>query len=170
MKAKKNVKTSLAVALFAAAVLLCIDSASMNVNSVPSFATATNGYEKVDFDLTRMNPTVRMTYTYRLAANPREFEGKTLRISGTFLTRVDKRDGKRYFGCLMGDPGGCSCCAPGGVLEFIPRECYVWPTNFPPSKSRVTVTGRLKMFDIGPQEQSLSIPRLVDADISWEAK
>ena len=170
MKAKKIVKASLAVALFAAAVLLCIDSASMNVNSVPSSATATNGCEKVDFDLTRMNPTVRMTHVYRLASSPTEFSGKTFRISGMFLTRVDKEDGKRYFGCLMSDPGGCSCCAPGGVLEFIPRECYVWPTNFPPSESRITVTGRLKMFDIGPQEQSLTIPRLVDADISWEAK
>ncbi len=170
MKAKKIVKTSLAVALFAAAVLLCIDSASMNVNSVPSSATATNGCEKVDFDFTRMNPTVRMTHVYRLASSPTEFSGKTFRISGMFLTRVDEEDGKRYFGCLMSDPGGCSCCAPGGVLEFIPRECYVWPTNFPPSESRVTVTGRLKMFDIGPQEQSLSIPRLVDADISWATK
>ena len=94
-------------------------------------------------------------------------KGKTLRISGTFLTRVDEKDGTRYFGCLMGDPGGCACCAPGGVLEFMPKDLYVWPTNFPPEESRITVTGRLKMFEVGTPEQSFTIPRLVDADMSW---
>ena len=170
MKAKKILKMSLMFALFAAVVLLCIDSVSKTVNSGSVSTETTNGCEKVDFDFTRMNPTVRMTHVYRLASSPTEFSGKMFRISGMFLTRVDKEDGKRYFGCLMSDPGGCSCCAPGGVLEFIPRECYVWPTNFPPSESRVTVTGRLKVFDIGSQGQSLTIPRLVDADIFWESK
>ena len=97
MKAKKIVKTSLAVALFAAAVLLCIDSASMIANPVPSSATATNGCEKVDFDFTRMNPTVRMTHVYRLASSPTEFSGKTFRISGMFLTRVDKEGRQTVF-------------------------------------------------------------------------
>ena len=157
-------------ALLTAAVLPCVKSMPTVHNRAKMDAVTANGYETVDFDFTRMNQTMRITHAYRLASSPTEFSGKTFRISGMFLTRVDEEDGKRYFGCFMSDPGGCSCCAPGGVLEFIPRECYVWPTNFPPSESRVTVTGRLKMFDIGPQEQSMSIPRLVDADISWEAK
>ena len=66
----------------------------------------------------------------------------------------------------MGDPGGCACCAPSGVLEFMPKESYVWPTNFPSVESRITLTGRLQMFEVGTPEQSFTIPRLVDADIS----
>ena len=54
----------------------------------------------------------------------------------------------------------------GGVLEFMPKDSYVWPTNFPPVESRITLTGRLQMFEVGTPEQSFTIPRLVDADIS----
>lgn len=169
MKVKMKAGPIFLVALFAAVILLCIASASQDVNSVLG-GVAEREEVKVDLDLTRMNPTMRMTHMYRLAANPREFAGKMLRISGMFLTRVDKEDGRRYFGCLMGEPGGCSCCAPGGVLELMPKDSYIWPTNYPPVESRITVTGRLKMFEIGPQEQSVTIPRLVDADMSWKAR
>ena len=168
MKAKMIARLFVVVAFLAAAVLLCVSSVMKAVKDpVPGGMAATNDAVKVDFDFTSMNDTMRMTYTYRLAAKPREFEGKTLRISGTFPTRADEKDGTRYFGCLMGDPGGCACCAPGGVLEFMPKDSYVWPTNFPSVESRITLTGRLRMFEVGTPEQSFTIPRLVDADMSW---
>lgn len=119
----------------------------------------------VDFDFARMNQTLRMTYVYRLAANPREFEGKKLRFAGTFLSLVDDSDGKRYFGCRMGERGGCSCCSPGGVMEFEPKETYKWPEGFPSVGSRIVVSGTLKMVEIKEEGESYSIPRLIDADI-----
>lgn len=163
MKAKR--RTFLAAAVLAGVALLCVVSAVKDASPTPS-ALNTNDTVKVDFDFTRMNATMRTTYMYRLAAIPGEFEGKTLRVSGTFLTRVDEQDGKRYFGCLIGDPSGCSCCSPGGVLEFVPKGTYVWPTNFPPVQSRIAVTGRLKMFDVGQPGRQFAIPRLVEADMS----
>ena len=165
MKANTATRPFLGVALVAAITLLCIYSMPKDIMSSTNGPSTTNEDVKVDFDFTRMNPTMQMTYTYRLGASPKEFEGKTLRMSGTFLTRVDKEDCKRYFGCLMGNQGGCSCCSPGGVLEFLPKDSYVWPTNFPPVESRIMVTGCLKMFEVGAPEQSFTIPRLVDADI-----
>ena len=170
MKANITTRPLFVVAFISAVVLLCIDSVSKDVNFATDGSATTNKAVKVDYDFTRMNSTIRMTHTYRLAAKPSGFAGKTLRISGVFLTVVDKKDGKRRFGCLMGDPGGCSCCAPGGVLEFVPKESYVWPTNFPPVESRITLTGRLQMFEVGTPEQSFTIPRLVDADISAKIK
>lgn len=119
----------------------------------------------VDFDFTRMNATMKTTYAYRLAANPAEFEGRTLRISGTFLTQVDEARGERCFGCLVDAFGGCSCCASGVVLEFTPKSSYAWPTNFPPAESRVVVSGRLAMFEVVASGRSCSVPRLVDADV-----
>ncbi len=166
MKANITARPLFVVAFISTVVLLCVDSVSKDVNFATDGTAATKKAVKVDHDFTRMNPTMRMTHTYRLAAKPSEFAGKTLRISGVFLTVVDKKDGKRRFGCLLGDSGGCSCCSPGGVLEFMPKDSYVWPTNFPPVESRITLTGRLKMFEVGTPEQSFTIPRLVDADIS----
>ena len=163
MNAKR--RTFLVAAILVAVVLLCVAPAMKDASPAPGGTSSTNDSMKVDFDFTSMNATIRATYMYRLAAVPSEFEGKTLRVSGTFLTRVDKEDGKRYFGCLIGASGGCSCCSAGGVLEFLPKDCYVWPTNFPQLESRVTITGRLKMFEVGNPEQSFTIPRLVDADI-----
>ena len=164
-----NAKRVFAVSFLAVVVALCILNATCDAKSAleqSGDATATNEDVKVDFDFTRMNSTMMATYSYRLAANPKEFAGKTLRLSGIFLTRVDKQDGKRYFGCLIGNAGGCSCCAPGGVLEFMPKDSYAWPTNFPPLESRITVAGRLEMFTVGSPDQSFTIPRLVDASIS----
>jgi len=165
MKTKIAVRPFFVIAFCAAVALLCIYSMSEAANFGADGSEAANEAAKVDYDFTRMNQTMKMTYTYRLGSNPKEFVGKTLRISGIFLTRVDKEDGKRYFGCFIGDSGGCSCCSPGGVLEFMPKDTCVWPTNFPPVESRITVTGCLKMFEVGPQEQSFTIPRLVGADI-----
>ena len=164
-----NAKRVFVVSLVAVVVALCILNATCDAKSAleqSGCATATNEAVKIDFDFARMNSTMMATYTYRLAANPKEFVGKTLRLSGIFLTRVDKEDGKRYFGCLTGGSGGCSCCAPGSVLEFMPKETYAWPTNFPPLESRITVTGRLEMFNVGSPDQSFIIPHLVDASIS----
>ncbi len=106
-----NVKRMFAVFLLAAVVALCILNATCDAKSAleqSGGSAATNDAVKVDFDFTRMNSTMMATYSYRLAANPKEFAGKTLRISGIFLTRVDEEDGKRYFGCLMGNSEGCS--------------------------------------------------------------
>ena len=122
MNAKR--RTFLVAAILVAVVLLCVASVMKDASPTPGGTASTNDSVKVDFDFTRMNATMRATYMYRLAAMPGEFEGKTIRVSGTLLTRVDEEDGKRYFGCLLGDPGGCSCCSPGGVLEFVPKGTY----------------------------------------------
>ena len=122
--------------------------------------------EKVDVDLTKVSETVKFGYWARLASRPDEFAGKTLRVSGFFMTTVE--EGKRYFGCLLADQMGCSCCAPGGVMEFVPKGTYRWPEDFPGEDEALTVTGRLQMLDrnasgLGPNASG--IPCLVDADI-----
>ncbi len=167
MKPWRCSRLSFTIVFLAVVALLCVASLSRIAKSASCGAAETNETAIVDFDFTKMNPTMRVTYTYRLASDPTEFSNKVLRVSGVFLTRVDDKDGKRYFGCLLGDSGGCSCCAPGGVLEFMPKDSYVWPTNFPPVRSRIAVTGRVGIFEVGTLEQPLAIPRLVDADISW---
>ncbi len=128
-------------------------------------AASTNAVEGVDIDFARMNQTVLASQMYRLSANPAEFEGKTLRFAGKFLTTVGD-DGKRYFACSFGTPGGCSCCSPSGIIEFEPKGARRWPEDFPPEESRITVVGRLKMVDMTVEGRRYVVPRLFDADIS----
>ena len=51
-------------------------------------------------------------------------------------------------------------------MEFEPKSSYKWTTDFPSVNSRITISGLLKMVDVGDEKQSYSIPRLFDADIS----
>ena len=51
-------------------------------------------------------------------------------------------------------------------IGVIPIYASLELVFFPPLESRITLTGRLQMFEVGTSEQSFTIPRLVDADIS----
>ena len=89
MNAKR--RTFLVAAILVAVVLLCVASVMKDASPAPGGTASTNDSVKVDLDFTRMNATMRATYMYRLAAMPGEFEGKTIRVSGTFLTRAMSR-------------------------------------------------------------------------------
>ncbi len=174
MKAKMKAEILLLVSMAAAAVLSLAKPHKTGDDPRLDDAPATNTAVAVDLDFTRMNPTMQMAYVYRLAANPKEFEGKALRISGTYLTRVDESDGKRYFGCLLsGAPGSCSCCSMGCVLEFEPSDPDDWTTNCPPVQSSIVVSGLLRMVkssDNVQRQPVATIPRIVRADVRWKRK
>lgn len=130
---------------------------------------ATNSSAQAVIDLTRMSQTARFTCEYRLMTNPAEFEGRTLRMSGTLVTRVDEGDGKRYFGCSMDSPGGCACCSTGLVLEFVPSDLEGWTEKWQSIDSPIIVSGRLQMVEEGDnmlRQPVARIPRLVEADVS----
>lgn len=160
----KNFPVLLAAAMLAATG--CEKSVSLLDGKPAAGADEKPAAPGIDFDFPAMNRVMRQTYSYRLAANLREFEGKVLRLGGLFLVRTDEDDGKRFYGCLVGEAGGCSCCSVLGVLEFIPKGDLRWPDDFPAVESAITITGRLAMFEEGDMEKRQGIyhiPRLVDA-------
>lgn len=162
MRIENTANTVVIVAFLAAMAQTGVYSAPKDTKPATSDVATTNNSEKVDFDFTRMNQTMRATYIYRLAGNPGDFAGKTLRISGQFVTGIDENDGIRRYGCLLMDQGGC--CSQG-VLEFIPRDTYAWPTNCPPIQARITLCGRIKIVEVREGKRSLSIPQIQDAEI-----
>ncbi len=170
MNAKTITTTALVVAALAAVALLCVDSTTRDVDLPTPHEEDAGDSAEVDIDLTRMNATMQATYTYRLAANPAEFAGKSMRISGKFLTGIDEEDGKRHYGCLVGNSAGCACCAPSLVLEFEPKDSYAWPTNYPPEESQITISGTLEMFEVGDnmlRQPVTKVPKLANADIAF---
>ncbi|MCR5413829.1 MAG: hypothetical protein K6F50_03760 [Kiritimatiellae bacterium] len=114
----------------------------------------------VDYDLTRMNSQMRAGMAYRLLALPSELEGKTFRISGTFLVAKDEDGGADHLGCLIEVPAPCACCAQSGVVEFVRKEGVL-----PQVEDFIVLSGRLKMCESGNERRSLVIPKLVDAVI-----
>ncbi len=123
--------------------------------------------DEPDFDFTEMNQTVQAAYLYKLAARPSEFDGKLLRLPGQFATTLDETTGKRYFGCVVGGPGGgCPCCSQTLLFEFEPKEAELWRTNYPPEKTSITITGRLKMVKETSYGQTFDIPRIIDCDVA----
>jgi len=122
--------------------------------------------EDVDLDFSKMNPTVQAAYLYKLAARPAEFEGKLLRLPGTFATTVDEANGKRYFGCVVGDAaGGCPCCSQTLLFEFKPKDADLWKTNFPPEKTFITITGTLRMVRETNYGQTYDVPNILECDV-----
>lgn len=121
---------------------------------------------RLDFDLVRMNATMRLTQVFRLVANPDEFAGKTLSLPGAFLTQVDAATGQRVYGCQIRDAVTCSCCVGGCVVEFVPKKSYAWPTGFPVEGSEVIVTGRVEVVKVADERVAYAYPRLVEADLA----
>jgi len=121
--------------------------------------------EKYDVDFTKMSLTMQVSHSYRILAKPEEFDGMRMRLSGVFLSYADDKTGKRYFGCMLGNGAGCSCCSVG-VLDIAPRNASSWPTNFPPIETFITVTGRLRMQEVSDGKNTYNVPVLADAEVS----
>ncbi len=155
MKASASPKFSLAALLpFAAVALLCM-------------LDAPTPRADVDFDLMSMKPSLRSSTTYRLAANPVEFEGKTLRLAGAFVLAEDEDSAgvHRSFAIAPASEAGCVCCSVVDPVEFLPKAKYSWPGDFPSNESPIVVTGRLEMYD----EAGRRFPRIADADFNlWK--
>ena len=71
MKANSAARPFLGVALVAAITLLCIYSMPKDIMSSTNGPSTTNEDVKVDFDFTRMNPTMQMTYTLSSWGKPK---------------------------------------------------------------------------------------------------
>ncbi len=119
-----------------------------------------------DFDLVRMNSTMRLSHVFRLVGSPDEFAGKTVALPGALVTQVDAATGQRVYGCQIRDAVTCSCCVGGCVLEFAPKKSYAWPTGFPAEGSEVIVTGRVEVVKVADERVAYAYPRLVDADVA----
>ncbi len=157
-------------AVLAGAALLYVNATARDVASPALHPEELGDCVPVDLDFTRMNATMQATYLYRLTATPSEFAGKSMRLAGAFLTGIDAADGQRHYGCLVGNAAGCACCSPALILEFIPKDAYVWPTDFPPKESPVTIVGTLEMFEVGDNRLNppiTQVPKLTNADLAW---
>lgn len=122
------------------AVMLCLLVGCGNNSDKPA-ATGTNGssqYEgNVDVDLTQLSSTMVYSEVYNIVTNPSEYEGKVVKMDGTFATYHDEVNDKYYFACIIAD--ATACCSQG--LEFELAGNYDYPKDYPELDTNITVTG-----------------------------
>jgi uncharacterized membrane protein YcgQ (UPF0703/DUF1980 family) len=99
----------------------------------------------VDIDLTVLSADMVYAVVYDMMCKPDDYKGKTIKIEGIFTHYKDPNSGSEYFACIIEDAQ--ACCSQG--MEFIPRDEYVYPTNFPADFDGITVTGQFDVYQEG---------------------
>lgn len=112
---------------------------------------------KVDLDLTGFNGLMAYSGLFNIFSDPDPWVGKVIKIKGRFETDQDPETGVRYFGVSIVDDS--ACCALG--LDFVLRERYRYPEDYPAEGADVTVAGKFDIY----QEGGDMFCRLVDADL-----
>ncbi|MCR4631499.1 MAG: hypothetical protein K5786_07690 [Treponema sp.] len=101
-------------------------------NKVPADKNA-----KVDFDLTKMSPTMIYSTVFDMMIAPENYENKVIKVEGMFNIFINEVTNDRYYAVLVQD--ATACCQQG--LEFIWIGDHNFPDDYPEEFSEIVVTG-----------------------------
>lgn len=124
------------ITIFALSLFL-ISSCSKN-KAVVIEEPQTEAAPKIDFDLSNMNYNMISSITFEMLIEPEKYTDKTVKISGQFYTEVEEE--VRYYSAIIWD---ATLCCPAG-MDFIPPATMIFPDDFPPEETQITVTGTLR--------------------------
>ena len=127
-------------------------------NSSKSYAegidAANDGF---DVDLTILNANMTYSQVYDMVTNPDLYMGKTVRARGNFAyTKGD--GGKEYFAVIIRD--ATACCGQG--MEFVLKGDAVYPRDYPPIDTEITVSGVFNTY----KEGTYTYCQLLDAEMT----
>ncbi|WP_296013116.1 hypothetical protein [uncultured Treponema sp.] len=112
----------------------------------------------VELDLSKMNADLAYAFIFQLVVEPEKYEGKTIRMTGTFETFYDNEPYGRHDYCIITDV--LACCAQG--LEF---ESAKVPGIEPGQK--ITISGTLKLRDaVSPDGMEYKTMRIAEANVA----
>lgn len=98
--------------------------------------------DSIDVDLTQLSSTMVYSEVSNMSSEPDSYEGKIVKMTGSFTAWHDDTKDKTYYTCLVSD--ATSCCAQG--LEFVlkePRE----ETDYPKEGEMITVVGTFGTYE-----------------------
>jgi hypothetical protein len=72
-----------------------------------------------------------------MLVDPDSYRGKSIKMKGLYTLLLDEVTGNTYYGCIVKD--ATACCASG--IEFVPKENYNYPKDFPNEGEDITVIG-----------------------------
>lgn len=112
----------------------------------------------VEIDLSKMNADFAYAFIFQIIVEPEKYEGKTVRMSGTYEAYYDNAPYGRHDYCIITDV--LACCAQG--LEFESKKV---PGIEPGQK--ITVSGKLKLRDaVSPDRMEYKTMRIAEAAVS----
>ena len=115
--------------------------------------------DEADIDLTKLNQTMLYSQLYNMTNMPDEYFGKTVKLKGKFKLLYNSDHTKILYGCEIQD--ATACCTNG--IEFVPKDTYSYPDDFPKDGEEITVVGKFEMYI----ENSVRYLNLVETDISF---
>ena len=105
-----------------------------------------------------MNADFVYAFIFQIIVEPEKYEGKTIRMTGTFETFYDDAPYGRHDYCIITDV--LACCAQG--LEFESAKV----SSVEPGQ-KITVSGTLKLRDaVSPDGMEYKTMRIADAAVS----
>lgn len=118
----------------------------------PETAAPGNTAGKIDVDLTALSSTMVYSEVYNMLNTPKNYIGKTVKMTGGYSSFLDESTGAVYRVCMIAD---AACCAQG--MEFVLKE----GEQYPEMESDITVVGTFQVYD----ENGKTYCHLVDASI-----
>lgn len=137
------------------------DSSSNSANSDfygSSFDEISAPKTDVELDLSKMNADLAYAFIFQIVVEPEKYEGKTIRMTGTFETFYDDAPYGRHDYCIITDV--LACCAQG--LEFESAKV----SGVEPGQ-KITVSGTLKLRDaVSPDGMEYKTMWIAEAAVS----
>lgn len=125
------------------ALILCICIAFGAVAFAQENSTNLQGTakeQKIDIDLTLLNATMSYGQMFDMLVNPKNYEGKIVKVKGQFVKYFDDIQKKTYYLVNIVDQAGC--CAMG--VEFVPKDIDNW--QLPLEGDEIIVTGMFSTY------------------------
>lgn len=140
-------------------------SGSAQASSSSNYDFYGNGLEEisapktdVELDLSKMNADFAYAFIFQIVVEPEKYEGKTIRMSGTYEAYYDNAPYGRHDYCIITDV--LACCAQG--LEFESQKV----SGIEPGQ-KITVSGKLKLCDaVSPDGMEYKTMRIAEAAVS----
>ena len=110
-----------------------------------------------DIDLTSQTTQMAYVQLSNMMLSPDEYIGKTVKLRGRFAHATDEDN--EYFVCYLLDE--TACCSQS--LEFQTDDNYIFPDDYPPEQSEITVYGVFDTYEYN----GFQMYRLIHAETDY---
>ena len=119
------------------------DSAEESSTEESSTEENTDPEDKIDVDLTAMGSDMVYATVYQMMTAPKDFEGKTVRMRGSYYAVYYEPTQKYYHYCIIQD--AMACCSQG--MEFVWDDgSHIYPDEYPQEQTCIIVTGVFETY------------------------